>query len=188
MLGASARYSCCNAPVETITAPRRRSKLHIAPPAAARQVSLIPLLLLSPPNPLTLGFGGVSFLQASYLSLPPGGESSIIPLRLLSKAEPLALGSALGFGFLAKSALLRFHLAVKTAPASLRLLSPPNPLTLGFGGVSFLQASYLSLPPGGESSTISLRLLSKVGPLMLGSALVLRAWKGCPRCSRRLGR
>ena len=111
MLGASARYSCCNAPVETITAPRR-SKIHTAPPAAVRQVSLIPLLLLSPPKPLTLGFGGVSFLQALYLSLPPGGESSTIPLFLLSK----------------------------------------------------------------------------VGPLMLGPTLVLRAWKGCPRCLRRLGR
>ena len=75
----------------------------------------------------------------------------------MSKAPPLGGRSRTGgrppkrvFGFflheqketrpqaklvVAKSALLRFHpRAVKTSPAPLLLLSPPKPLTLGFGG------------------------------------------------------
>ena len=126
MLGASARYSCCNAPVETITAPRRRSKLHIAPPAAARQVSLIPLLLLSPPNPLTLGFGGVFFLQASYRSpcrCAAGVAHSAVP--------PLQSGTAYAGSHFGFESLERLPALLATARA-LKDVTPRLLATRGF--------------------------------------------------------
>ena len=53
--------------------PRRR-KLHILRFAFRGKSSVVPLLLLSPPNPLTLGFGGGPFCTAS--------TDSIVLLRL----------------------------------------------------------------------------------------------------------
>ena len=67
MLGASARYSCCNAPVETITAPRR-SKLHTAPP---RRCAAGVAHSAAPPLPTKTADAGLwwGILFASFISL-----------------------------------------------------------------------------------------------------------------------
>ena len=85
--------------------PRRR-KLHILRFAFRGKSSVVPLLLLSPPNPLTLGFGGAPFLHCfrrSLLYCSNCGEfvgteriTGLICSRKLggSMSVPIILGSA----------------------------------------------------------------------------------------------
>ena len=79
--------------------------------------------------------------------LPQNVPFCRVPLGLKCSAEVnSACAKVLSFGqnactrrsarpiVVAKSACLRFRLTAKTAPAPLRLLSPPDPLPLGSGG------------------------------------------------------